>query len=124
MSVNYNCSHNIYCELYEIVYITRTPYKCYGKRPCITKCYDTRSKGYCINADNGYKQTDSPDKPNTHKDRDDTWGREKKIGEPRISRKNCGSFSMCSEATIFYMLWHYYLDGDGDGIPCETLCNQ
>lgn len=40
------------------------------------------------------------------------------------ARKTCGQIQTCSEAR-FYLAncsWGYRLDGDNDGVPCESLC--
>tara|TARA_Y100000310_G_scaffold289466_1_gene315869 strand:- start:3498 stop:3788 length:291 start_codon:yes stop_codon:yes gene_type:complete len=39
---------------------------------------------------------------------------------------NCGDFSRCSEVMEVFNACSYdihYLDGDEDGIPCESLCS-
>jgi len=39
------------------------------------------------------------------------------------NKRYCREMSSCQEAMFYFRVCGlYYLDGDGDGIPCETLC--
>ena len=41
-------------------------------------------------------------------------------------RKTCGKIGSCEEA-VWYLRncsWGYRLDGDSDGVPCETICGH
>ncbi|MGB0900607.1 excalibur calcium-binding domain-containing protein [Halocynthiibacter sp.] len=41
------------------------------------------------------------------------------------SRKTCGQISSCAEACYkLTVCGHRRRDGDGDGIPCESLCSS
>ncbi|MBU1173896.1 MAG: excalibur calcium-binding domain-containing protein [Alphaproteobacteria bacterium] len=39
-------------------------------------------------------------------------------------RKTCGKIGSCDEAYWYYIncSWGGRLDGDGDGVPCESIC--
>ena len=41
-------------------------------------------------------------------------------------RKTCGRIGSCDEA-VWYLencSWGYRLDGDSDGVPCESICGS
>ena len=41
-------------------------------------------------------------------------------------RKTCGRIGSCAEA-VWYLencSWGYRLDGDSDGVPCESICGS
>lgn len=43
-----------------------------------------------------------------------------------VPRKTCGRIGSCDEA-YWYLAnctWGSRLDGDGDGVPCETICGS
>ena len=39
-----------------------------------------------------------------------------------LAKYRCSNFSTCEEAMKAFKAGATYLDGDGDGVPCESLC--
>lgn len=48
------------------------------------------------------------------------------LREPQLlaqRRQTCGDMRSCREAVILWCDGYTRADGDGDGIPCETVCS-
>lgn len=43
---------------------------------------------------------------------------------PVVARQTCKDFSTCKEAMKAFKAGNTRLDGDKDGIPCESLCKK
>jgi hypothetical protein len=45
-------------------------------------------------------------------------------GAPALARQTCKDFRSCEEAMKAFKAGNTQLDGDKDGIPCESLCGS